>query len=130
MNAQHDKRRHDRAASRSLGLRVTLPGCGDAIRSVVALNVAEEGLCLVGTLQARPGMPAMVWLRAAGQAEAIECKARVCWTRPAGAGMQRLGLRFVDLSYTERETLRDWVQAPAQPVEIGISVPLLDLAVA
>jgi PilZ domain-containing protein len=75
------------------------------------VDLAPEGARFVQTRPMPEGEPLQIALQLGPLVHTIECKGRVCWSKPARNGLHEFGVRFVDLLEEERERINRFLSA-------------------
>lgn len=95
-------RRHERHKT---NVNAWLEFFNEAPRSAVSLDLSPEGARFSANRPVCIGERVLVRMQFACLPNPVECKGRVCWTRPAGNRQHMFGVRFVDLSADEQHEL-------------------------
>lgn len=99
-------RRHER---RKVNVNTWLEFFNEAPRSAVSLDLGPEGARFSAMRPVCVGERVIVRMQFACLPDPVECKGRVCWTRPGGNRQHTFGVRFVDLNADEQHELQKFL---------------------
>lgn len=71
-------------------------------------DISAEGACFSTLRTVNAGEHVLLHLQV--DPGGIECKGKVCWIQPMSNGLNRFGIRFIDLLDDEREQLSRYLQ--------------------
>lgn len=112
-----DKRRHVR---RPLSLCAWLEfGHTTGRHGMRTHDVSLEGARFASARPIKSGAKALLHMQLGSRARAIECKARVCWTRVMEDGLCHFGVRFVDLEHEEELDLTQFLDSSLPPLTLS-----------
>lgn len=75
-------------------------------------DLSSEGACFSTLRRVNPGEHLLLHLQV--DPSGIECKAKVCWTQAMPNGLNRFGVRFVDILEDERDQLSNYLTRRAR----------------
>jgi hypothetical protein len=104
VNRQNDNRRRHERTKRPLCAWLEFQDEAGG-RGMVTVDLGAEGAQFTSMQPVVPDEPVLVRLQTGPGGKALECKGRVCWIRFMPNRLFNFGVRFVDLTDHERDSL-------------------------